>query len=215
LGAHIRQRAAQFMRGVGDELALPGPAGLEPVEHAVQGGRQPMDLVVAGRYGQSRGPVGAGDLLGALPQLLHRPQRCPDRAPGPRGQREHDQREDDEQDRAHQPDPAEGVAHRAGHEHGLRIVRRTGGPGDDPYRARQPEPVPADEELLPAAGPGQFGRVEHRHQTVGLQRRRPYPVGAVDDLHQIGPGDRNRFGQGARVDQGGHVLRGPGGLRVG
>ena len=52
LGPHAGQRAAQLVGGVGDERALPLPAGGQPVEHPVQGDGQGTDLVGGRRHRQ-------------------------------------------------------------------------------------------------------------------------------------------------------------------
>ena len=47
VGAQARERRAQLVRGVGDELALCALRTLERLEHGVERGRQARDLVLA------------------------------------------------------------------------------------------------------------------------------------------------------------------------
>ena len=68
VGEHARQRRAQLVRGVGDELALAAQRvlglaarGVERVEHAVQRARELGDLVVG---------LDGGDLLGGVARAL-------------------------------------------------------------------------------------------------------------------------------------------------
>ena len=64
LGPHAGQRAAQLVGGVGDERPLPLPGRGQPVEHAVEGDGQRLDLVgrrpapAAARSGPGARPVG-------------------------------------------------------------------------------------------------------------------------------------------------------------
>ncbi len=60
LGAHHRERGAQLVGGVGEELALALGTGLDPCEQVVEGVPEPRELVVA-----VLGDGQAADLLGA------------------------------------------------------------------------------------------------------------------------------------------------------
>ena len=96
VGEHARQRRAQLVRGVGDELALAGerrlglPArGVELAEHALERARELGDLVVglAAAGTLRRGVAGARDLArrsGQLGDRRHRAARDRD----PREQRQ-------------------------------------------------------------------------------------------------------------------------------
>ncbi|OLT33200.1 hypothetical protein BJF79_07930 [Actinomadura sp. CNU-125] len=87
VGAQPGDGGAQFVGGVGGELALAGDGLLEAVEGGVGGAGELGDLVVAGRLGDAAGQVGGGDLgeLGA--DGLDGAEGAADDAPGhPRGE---------------------------------------------------------------------------------------------------------------------------------
>ncbi len=184
--AQARQRRAQLVRGVGDELPLAADRRLQRAEHRVEGARQPRDLVVGGRRldveqpphaaadGAARGLghvdpprqiAGRPHVLDRRRQLLDRPQR------GPR---------DDAAERRRQRDPAD--AHQ--HQHEREPVERAvdvgqrprdldgdagrGGDRQDPHR-RAVDVGVAEELVVPA------GRDRLR---VGIDRQPRLPVGA-------------------------------------
>ena len=92
-GAERRQRSTKLVTGVGDEASFPGQRRLQAVEHGVEGGAEPDQLVAARRQGQPPAWGGGRDGLGLAPHRLHRPQRR-------RGQGVGDQRRQHQRDRA-------------------------------------------------------------------------------------------------------------------
>ncbi|CAM5679932.1 hypothetical protein SVIOM342S_02517 [Streptomyces violaceorubidus] len=83
LGAQRRDRAAQLVRGVRDEAALPLHRGLQRGQRLVGGRGEPGHLVVGARHGDAAGQVLAGGDRGHLPpDALHRAQRAPGHQPG-------------------------------------------------------------------------------------------------------------------------------------
>ena len=69
VGAQRRERRAQLVRRVGDELALGALRVVERLEHRVERRGQPRELVVALRLDAARQVARAGDVLGGLGQL--------------------------------------------------------------------------------------------------------------------------------------------------
>ena len=61
LGGGVRERASQFVRCVGDELALTLDRGLEPVEHPVHRDGEAFDLIVGRGLGHATIEVGRRD----------------------------------------------------------------------------------------------------------------------------------------------------------
>ena len=81
VAADDRERVAQLVAGVVDELALAAHHGLEPVEHRVEASRHLGGLVTPARA-DPPGQVGLGDRAGGIGQLLHRPQDPPSQEVG-------------------------------------------------------------------------------------------------------------------------------------
>ena len=103
VGAQRRQRGAQLVPGVGDELALPVARGGQRGQHRVERARQPGDLVVALDLDRVE-LLGAGDVLGGVGQPAHRSQAVAGDAPA--GQR----RGDHPGDRRRSTSPAPSVS---------------------------------------------------------------------------------------------------------
>ena len=82
LSAQRGEGAAQLVRGVGKELALPGACRLEPIEHGIHRAGQPGDLVVAGRLGHPPVECRCRDVLDLSPDRLHRTQGPSGEQPG-------------------------------------------------------------------------------------------------------------------------------------
>ncbi len=88
-GGHLQlraqggDRAAQFVRGVGDEPPLPLHGRLQRGERDIGGTGQAGDLVVRRRFGHAPGEIlGGGDRRHLPPDALHRTQRAPGDQPG-------------------------------------------------------------------------------------------------------------------------------------
>ena len=77
-----RERRAQLVGGVGDELLLPVAGVLETSEHLVHGQREPVDLVAGARLGHPPVQPVAGDLLDLAPDSLDRCERPGGHHPG-------------------------------------------------------------------------------------------------------------------------------------
>jgi hypothetical protein len=70
-----RQRGAQFMRGVGDELALGGKGGLQACQQTIDGVGEFGELVAGAGEGQPLAQAGGGDLAGGRGDGAQRLQR--------------------------------------------------------------------------------------------------------------------------------------------
>ena len=77
LGSEDRERCAQLVAGVGDEYAFALQAGLEPIQHQVEGLAQIVDLVLGTRQGEPLAASLHGDLLRPAPHRLDRRQGPP------------------------------------------------------------------------------------------------------------------------------------------
>jgi hypothetical protein len=94
-----RQRRAQLVRGVGDELALRGERGLEPLEQLVEGVAELAQLVVGPVEREALVQVGRGELSRRGRDHLQRTQHTPGEQPAERhrGDR-HDRQGEDRPD---------------------------------------------------------------------------------------------------------------------
>src|SRR5581483_7046559 len=72
--AHDGQRRAQFVRGVGGELALALEGGLQPRDHVVEGFREPPDLIHLLRQRDALRQVAGADLRGRIRDPVNRAQ---------------------------------------------------------------------------------------------------------------------------------------------
>ena len=70
--AQARERGAELVRGVGDELALRVERALERVQHLVEAAGERRELVVAGGLDPPAEVAGRRHLLGRAPQALDR-----------------------------------------------------------------------------------------------------------------------------------------------
>jgi len=209
LGPHAGQRAAQLVGGVGDEAALAPPGLLEPVEHAVQGDAEPVDLVLGVRQRQPPGLAGAGDLLGTAAQAGDRPKRAADGDPGDPGEQRQQQRPAHQQPDLDDPEAAGDAGDRHGRDHRQRVAGRPRGPGDHPQRVALADAAAVQESWAAVASGLQLGGAQQRHGAVAAHRGGQHPPARVDHLHLHGAraGHRDGIGEAVGVDQGGDVLR--------
>ncbi len=99
LGAQRGDRAAQLVRGVGDEAPLPLHRGLQGGQRPVGGRGEPGDLVVRVRHRDAAREVLAGGDRGHLPaDARHGAQRAPGDQPGHPADDGEQQREADQHD---------------------------------------------------------------------------------------------------------------------
>jgi len=149
------ERGAQLVRSIRDELAARGHGVLERVEHDVEVGREPTQLVV-GRRADAPGEVaGAGDVLrrGRQPGDGHEgdarhgdPQRGGEREAG-------------EGDDAHgQAEPPQGALQRGEREH--RLHRAVVHPRHEPPHGDLPDPAREGEVIPPSLGDRAHGRTD-------------------------------------------------------
>ena len=75
VGLHARQRRAQLVRGVGDELALCEARALERGEHRVEAPRQSPELVLLAGLDAVAEVLRARHAFGGARQAAHRDQR--------------------------------------------------------------------------------------------------------------------------------------------
>ena len=168
------------------ELAVGGDEraglGLEPLGHAVEGGRQRADFVAAERTGDARGQVARGDAPRRRHQLVHRPHH-----PVGHGQSDID-RDPDQEQRSHEQRDVEAQLQRA----------RLGG-----------EQIIVGDHLLRPLDIGKGGRagvasgveidfgvgIEQRHRLDLIRSRLDHDILAGREAtHDIG---RKHFGHGA------------------
>ena len=89
VGLHARQRRAQLVRGVGDELALGQARALERGEHRVEARGQPPELVLLAGVDAMAEVLRARDAFGGAGQAAHRHERrARDEQPERRGERD-------------------------------------------------------------------------------------------------------------------------------
>jgi hypothetical protein len=87
--AQARERSAQFVRGVGDELPLRADRSLERVEHGVERRPEAAELVVGIGLDPLAQVVRVGDPLGCGGERAHGPKRtASDDGPDERGERD-------------------------------------------------------------------------------------------------------------------------------
>jgi hypothetical protein len=181
-GADGGQRAAQLVRRVGDEGPLPGPARLEPVQHAVQRLGQPAHLVLRRRHRQAPRRVGGRHRLRAAAQLLDRSQRAPDGEPHAGGRRQQQQRQAGEQRR---PDEAQRVVD--GRDRDRREHHRTavGAPGHHAQGVPVGGPVTGDlHRVVRADRARHLVRGQQRHGAARAGRGRHHRALGGEDLHE-------------------------------
>ena len=171
LGPHQRQRRAQLVRGVREELPLPLGAGLEPVQQVVEGVAEPGQLVVAS--GGHRQPALAPllDPLDGAPVALDRVQR---RAGGAVADEGGGDQRDQVRDGELEQQLAQRLvvlapADRGRHEAGAR--RRVHPERVDPERVRRGGQEAAEVEA-------DLGAPLERGEPVGVEERRHGPVPA-------------------------------------
>jgi hypothetical protein len=176
-----RQRRAQLVGGVGDELALGPLAGVDPVEHRVERRGQPGQLVVAGGYGEPSVQVRAADLTGLAAHLLHRAQGAADAEPNDRAQSDDRDRDEDGQQA--------GRLRRG-------LVALLGGAADGD-EADVAGPVGGDERervvlARHVGGHRDTGVTAQRHGGDSGATGRDHPPLPVEQLHDdvVGPGQR-------------------------
>jgi hypothetical protein len=201
--------------GVRDEGPLTSAGRVETVQHAVEGDRQPVDLVVRVGHRQPVGPGAAGDLLRAGPQRLDRAQGRADHPPGDQRQQRHQRREREQQRGAQQVQALGEVRGGPRDQHPDRGVGRPGQHHDHPDPAVEADPVAGDELALPVRQRVHLVRVEDRHQPVGAGGHRENLVLGVDHLHPYARSSRQRIAQRVLVHQLGHRRGGVERLLVG
>ncbi len=148
-------RAAQLVRGVGDQPALAFLGRAEPAEHVVQGQGQVAYLVAGLGHREGLWPAGPGDVLGAAAQFGDRPEGGPRDQPARPGQQEQQQRGADQQRPGQR---GQALTHLAVGDRGDDGPAAPGGRGGHPDRVGQPV-GPAVQEHHPAvAGVGRRHR---------------------------------------------------------
>ncbi len=166
LGPDARDRAAQFVRGVRDQVALALLGVVQAGQHVVQRDREHAHLVAGFGHRQLTGLPGSGDHLSAAAQGGDRAQRVPDHQPGDPGQEQQQHR------CAHQQHPGHG-RHGVGH-------RLEGDPGDHdltvagthchgPHQVRDVvrPPVEQDRPSRPGVGGRLSGGQQRDHPVRG------------------------------------------------
>ena len=129
LHAQARDRAAQLVRGVGDEAPLLLGAVLQPPQHLVDGAGQPADLVVLDRHGDPLVEVLAGDGVRPGPDRFHGRKGAADGQPHHGPEHQHEERDAHRADLRRRLHRVLQVADRDGDEDGHRARRRV-----DPVR---------------------------------------------------------------------------------
>ena len=153
LGFEDRQRGAQLVAGVADELPLLLCGRADAGEHVVERLAEAVDLVVGGREGQPGVGGGLGDVGGAAAHPVDGAQGASgDRVARQGGEQQRD-READEQHAAERLERALALAHRGGDGHD---GARAGGAAED---ARV---LLAFEHDLAAAGRREMDRADQR-----------------------------------------------------
>ncbi len=201
LGEHRGKRAAQLMRCVGHERALPCPRGAEPVEHGVQRQGEVVDLVARLRHREPVVLAGIGDALRRRPQLLDGSERGRDHARGDQGQDDEQERVRREQGPAQHPLAVPDVLEPVGDHDRARCVGRSRPDGRDPQWRVAPDPRTGYLGMRTGHRRGELGGEEQRVEPVGVDGRADHPAGGVEHLHDLLTGDRDRVGQLAGVDQ--------------
>ena len=171
--------------------------GRQPGEHAVEGRGECADLVAGRWHGQPLGTAGPGaDPLGAMAQLLDRPQRRADHPPCERGQRHEEQREEHEQERAQGALAGLEVRRRDGrHREYALVPTARADPGHDEV-PRQPGPAARDGDRAPRDETLGLLGGHQRGEAVRGRRRAHDPVPGVEHLHHLAA--RHRHGSGSR-----------------
>ena len=166
LGLDGRQRAAQLVGGVGDEVALPDRRGVQPAQQLVHGPGQ-LGVVAAGQLALQppAEAVAADDLGGLRADRLHRPQRPGVQQPGHRPHQQDERGEAEPHAGAHALGRRLGAGQRADHVHG---------PGS-PRRAR----VCAHQQVRPGVGARRAGGGGHARPGDGPGRE----LRQARDLH--------------------------------
>ena len=171
LGPDAGDRAAQLVRGVGDQPALAFLGRAEPAEHVVQGQGQVAHLVAGLGHREGPWPPGPGDVLGAPAQFGDRPQGGPRDQPARPGQQDQQQRGADQQRPGQR---GQALAHLVVGDRGDDGPAVPGGRGGHPDRVGQPEGA-AVQEHRPAV-PG----VGRRHRA---RQQRDKPVRVRGHVH--------------------------------
>ncbi|MEM9607957.1 MAG: hypothetical protein AAGA99_11095 [Actinomycetota bacterium] len=163
---HDRERRAELVRRIGDELTLADQAGIEPVQHPVQGVGQLRDLVARLGNGQAAARSRRGDSACLLGDRADRPERRTDRPPERKAARSGEQRHQHDHRPAEPIDrPIDDADGGEGQERELVALGRGDLPGRLEPVARLDEVVlvEVDHEQLvgEALGQGESGPAEH------------------------------------------------------
>ncbi len=208
LGPDRRQRAAQLVRRVRDEGALPGATGRQPVQHVVQGLGQPGHLVAGRRHRQPCPGACLGDVADTSTQRGDRLQCRADQEPAGHREASDEQRHPDQQHQPHDVHAAGRLGSRHRDEDRAPVRGRPRPRGHHPQAVRDADPRPRHRAHLPGPYVGQCPAGQQRDQCVTARRRRAHPAAVVDHLHEHrAAGRRHGPRQVPAVDQGGHVLR--------
>ena len=199
LGPDRRDRAAQLVRGVGDQGALPLLRGGQPVQHVVEGQRQRPHLVPGLGHRQVRRHRGPCHPRGAPPQQVDRPQRGPDRQPDrPGEQHEHHRCPEHQRLRHHRQAAADRAVRHRGDDQGAVSSAH----GRHPYQRRHPVRRPVEQRRLAVARDRRrVRRAEQRHQAVGVRGDVGDLAGGIEHLDGDVGSDRHRGRQPVGVDQ--------------
>ena len=185
----LGQRAAQLVRGVGDERALPRPGGRQPVQHVVEGPASALDLVARRRHRQPAGP-------GRSP-ADRAPRRAAARSTGRSVAADHppgDHRQHGQQQRDRDSSEVRSTSWLCRHVAApcAATITVPGRPAARPGRRRTrsgPTPRPATPGTItvpPARARSSSAGRSSGGQPVGVTERADHPALGVDDLDHLG-----------------------------
>ena len=157
-----RERRAQLVRGVGDELSLRVEGGLEPGEQAVDGVAEPFELVVRPLQGEPAMEVAGGDVPRGVGDRPHRAKRAAGDHPA-----------EPEREHGHQCERERGVDEQ--------LVQRGVGL---PFRCGECDLAGPEERRLRVRCPG-LGRRQRARDAGGLDGDHALPPGADEEASGV------------------------------